>query len=72
MPLSMTPDTGTTTDIGTLPGYQGSVAFAINNEGHVVGYAWWPENRAGLLTRAYIYDHQTGVITDLNELIPRR
>ena len=29
--------TGTTTDLGSLPGYHSSIASAINNRGHVVG-----------------------------------
>ena len=70
-PFCMTTQTGTTTDIGTLPGYQNSVATAINNVGQVVGYAWLPENEADLIRRAFLYDHRTGVMTDLNELIPQ-
>jgi uncharacterized membrane protein len=31
--------TGIMADIGTLPGYQNSVATAINEVGQVVGYA---------------------------------
>ena len=46
-------------------------ASAINNQGHVVGDAWGPQNGAWLFARAYIYDHRTGEITDLNDLIPR-
>jgi uncharacterized membrane protein len=61
--------TGMTTDIGTLPGYQNSVASAINELGEVVGYAWLPENTADPIRRAYVYDHRTGATTDLNELI---
>jgi probable HAF family extracellular repeat protein len=62
--------TETTTDLGSLPDYQNSVASAINNEGQVVGYAWGPQNNAGPLAKAYIYDHRSGVMTDLNQLIP--
>jgi probable HAF family extracellular repeat protein len=62
--------TGATTDLGTLPGYQNSVATAINNVGQVVGYAWLPENAGVLIRRAYLYDHRTGVMTDLNQRIP--
>jgi probable HAF family extracellular repeat protein len=68
--------TNATTDLGTLPGYQNSIATAINNVGQVVGYAslpedWLPENRTDQFRRAFVYDHRTGVMTDLNELIPR-
>jgi probable HAF family extracellular repeat protein len=62
--------TGITTDIGTLAGYQNSVATAINTVGQVVGYAWLPDNEGDLIRRAYLYDHRTGVMTDLNQLIP--
>jgi probable HAF family extracellular repeat protein len=63
--------TGATTDIGTLPNYHSSVASAINNQGHVVGFALGPQNGAGLRARAYLYDHRSGVMTDLNQLIPQ-
>jgi Protein of unknown function (DUF3466) len=67
--------TGSTTDIGTLPGYQNSVATAINNVGQVVGYTWLPENwqpgnESAEFRRAYVYDHSTGAVADLNLLIP--
>jgi probable HAF family extracellular repeat protein len=67
--------TGTTTDVGTLPGYQNSIASAINNLGQVVGYAWlpvdWlPKDETNQFRRAYVYDHRTGVMTNLNDLIP--
>jgi probable HAF family extracellular repeat protein len=63
--------TGTTTDVGTLPGYQNSVATAVNNLGQVVGYAWLPANEADPIRRAFFYDHRAGVISDLNQLIAR-
>jgi probable HAF family extracellular repeat protein len=63
--------TGTTTDIGTLPGYDNSYAAAINNAGQVVGSAWLPDSEADLIRRAFLYDHRTGVISDLNDLIPQ-
>jgi probable HAF family extracellular repeat protein len=62
--------TGRTTDLGTLPGYQNSVATAINNVGQVVGYAWLPENEGESIRRAYLYDYRIGVMTDLNQRIP--
>jgi probable HAF family extracellular repeat protein len=64
--------TGITTDIGTLPGYQNSVATAINTVGQVVGYAWLPGGiEVDPDRRAFLYDHRTGVISDLNDLIPQ-
>lgn len=63
--------TGITEDIGTLPGYQNSVATAINNAGQVVGYAWRPVNDADPVRAPYLYDHRTGVMADLNLLIPQ-
>ena len=63
--------TGITVDIGTLPGYQNSVATAINGAGQVVGYAWLPVNDADPIRTPYLYDHRTGVMTDLNLLIPQ-
>ena len=63
--------TGTTTDIGSLLGYQNSSALAINSLGQVVGYAVLPTNGADPMYRAYLYDLRTGVITDLNQLIPQ-
>jgi probable HAF family extracellular repeat protein len=62
--------TGLTTDIGTLPEYENSVATAINNEGQVVGYAWLPDIEGDPIRRAFLYDHRTGAISDLNDLIP--
>ncbi len=61
--------TETTTDVGTLPGYQNSVAIAVNNQSQVVGFAWLPTIEADRMRRAFLYDHRTGVITDLNQLI---
>ena len=68
--------TGTTTDLGTLPDYQNSLASAINNAGHVVGSCWLPKNwqfgdATDYFRSAYVYDHRTCVMTDLNQLIPQ-
>jgi probable HAF family extracellular repeat protein len=68
--------TGTSTDIGTLPGYQNITATAINNVGQVVGHAWFalnwlPGNETDQIQRAFIYDHRTRVMADLNERLPR-
>jgi probable HAF family extracellular repeat protein len=60
----------TMTDIGTLPGYQHSVATSINNAGQVVGYAWLPENEDDPYRRAFLYDYRTNSLKDLNALIP--
>jgi probable HAF family extracellular repeat protein len=67
--------TGTTTEIGTLPGYQNSTATAINNVGQVVSHAWFalnwlPGNETDQMQRAFVYDHRTRVMSDLNERIP--
>jgi hypothetical protein len=64
-------ETRTTTDFGTLPGYQNSVAFAVNNVSQVVGFAWLPLNEADPIRTAYMYDHRTGVLADLNQLVPQ-
>jgi probable HAF family extracellular repeat protein len=69
------PGTGQTTDIGTLPGNPNSTAFAINNLGQVVGNAWSSASTPGLTgaawkSRAYLYDHRSRVMTELDELIP--
>ena len=62
-------------DLGTIPGYDNSRASAVNNLGQVVGHAWriigeviGPGTKFG--RTAYIYDHRTGEMTDLNQLIP--
>lgn len=57
-------------DIGTLPGYQNSVATAINNSSLVVGYAWLPATEGEPFRRAFLYDARDGVLTDLNDLLP--
>jgi probable HAF family extracellular repeat protein len=61
--------TKTTTDLGSLPGYANSVAAAINNSGQVVGAAWAPRDQTEQFRRAFLYDHQTGIMTDLNTLV---
>lgn len=58
---------GTIYDLGTLPNRENSIATSINNSGQVVGYSF--PSVIGLNTfRAFIW--QSGVMTDLNELIP--
>ena len=59
-------ESGTTSDIGTLPGYENSVALGMNNSGQVVGFASLPAP----VRKAFLYDHRTGVISDLTQLIP--
>lgn len=54
-----------------MPGYLNSNAFAINNPGQAVGSAWDPVTDTEPMRRAFLYDHRTGVITDLNQLIPQ-
>ncbi|MBN1345420.1 MAG: DUF3466 family protein [Phycisphaerae bacterium] len=58
-------DNGVVTDIGTLPGYTGAVAFGINDLGQIVGYA---EHAGGssLPMHAFLYDN--GTFTDLGTL----
>jgi probable HAF family extracellular repeat protein len=63
------PANGTMTDLGTLSGYQNSVARAINNAGQIVGDCWQPANTTDAVRRAFLYDTRTGTMTDLNQLI---
>jgi probable HAF family extracellular repeat protein len=53
---------GSVTNIGTLSGDTGSVAYALSSGGTVVGTSY-----SGTLNRAFIYNN--GVMTDLNTLI---
>ncbi len=62
-------NTGLLTDLGTLPGYTKSISSSINNAGQVVGFSWSPVNPADAARRAYIFESQTGTMTDLNRLI---
>jgi probable HAF family extracellular repeat protein len=56
---------GTVTDLGTLAGFSGSTALAINNLGQVTGYA---TGRDQLHHHAFVY--ADGILADLNDLIP--
>lgn len=60
--------TGATVDIGSLPGYQNSVATGINDLGQVVGYSWLPTTGAEPFRRAFLYDANSGILSDLNLL----
>jgi probable HAF family extracellular repeat protein len=53
---------GTVTDLGTVPGTDGSVAQAINSNGQIVGYSQTRDS----LPRAWIW--QNNVMTDLGNL----
>ncbi|MGH7450386.1 MAG: hypothetical protein ACRENG_03505 [bacterium] len=53
---------GVITDLGTFSGQ--SLASAINNSGQVVGYSYTAENRQ------HAFLHSSGVMQDLNNLIP--
>ncbi len=55
-------DSGAMTDLGVLNNADSSIAYAINNNGQIVGTSG---------SSAFIYDVNTGVINDLNRLIPR-
>ena len=55
---------GVMTDIGTLPGGNSSEAFAINDAGHVVGFAHSPAP----LLRHHAFLFSGGVMTDLGTL----
>ena len=52
----------TTIDIGTLPGFEESVAFDINDVGQIVGRSFQPGNHAFLW--------RDGVMIDLNNFLP--
>jgi len=45
---------GTFTDLGVLPGYSGSAALGINNQGQIVGYSWMTDGSGK--TRACLWD----------------
>ena len=62
--------TGRMTDLGTVSGYESSVALAVNNAGQVVGFSYQPQNTADVIRRAFLFDARTGTMTDLNQLIP--
>jgi probable HAF family extracellular repeat protein len=57
-------ETGGMQNLGTLAGYQNSIAYAINNHGLIVGQSFNGPNGA---SHAFIY--QNGMMTDLNGLI---
>jgi len=52
------------TDLGTLPGFYGSDASAINTNGQVVGWAFMA---GGTTNHAFVY--KNGEMTDLNPLV---
>jgi len=52
-------------DLGTLPPYENSLAYDINDSSVIVGYCSKP---SPLLSRAFVW--ADGVMWDLNELIP--
>jgi probable HAF family extracellular repeat protein len=56
---------GSVTDLGTLPGFSGSTALAINNLGQIAGYASGGDQ---LHHHAFVY--ADGALADLNDLIP--
>jgi probable HAF family extracellular repeat protein len=61
---------GAATDLGTLPGFEGSSPWAINNGGVVVGEAWrWGADEK-FEARAFLYDPIKAAMLDLNDLIP--
>ncbi|CAA9582152.1 MAG: hypothetical protein AVDCRST_MAG19-4153 [uncultured Thermomicrobiales bacterium] len=63
--------TGTTTDLGTLPGYERSEVFGINDAGPVAGFARVTTPGGPLEPiRPFLSDHRDGTMTDLNDLIP--
>ena len=57
---------GTMNDLGTLPGWFASEAYAMNAALQVVGYAW--SDPGGLNEHAVVWD-SSGIIADLNALI---
>ena len=61
---------GTMTDLGTVGGYQASVARGINAIGQVVGYAGLNSNIGVLSSGGDAFLYSNGVMTDLNTLIP--
>jgi probable HAF family extracellular repeat protein len=61
--------TGETTDLGTLPEFDGSAPRAVNNVGEVVGDAWRRQANGSFATRAFLYDPSTATMVDLNDLI---
>jgi probable HAF family extracellular repeat protein len=59
-------------DLGTLPGFQDSVATAINAQGQIVGYVGnaQADSYDGSLMHAALFDSGTGKVTDLNGFLP--
>lgn len=55
---------GAITDLGTLPGGSGSVGYAINDSGQVVG----DSTVSGGAEHGFVYSN--GVMTDLNSVVP--
>lgn len=51
------PELVSTTEIGALPGHPGSIAFAINERGEVVGYS-----ASELALRAFFWSATTGIV----------
>jgi len=60
----------TTYQIPALPGVTrtdySSAAYGVNRNGQVVGYTQKEDQFQNLISRAFLYSPQTGVITDLN------
>jgi probable HAF family extracellular repeat protein len=61
---------GATTDLGTLPAFDGSFPWGINNAGQVVGEAWLWRSNDTLLSHAFLYDPNMAEMFDFNSLIP--
>jgi probable HAF family extracellular repeat protein len=57
-------ESGGMLNLGTLPSFPNSIAYAINNHGLIVGQALDPSTGA---SHAFVY--QDGVMTDLNSLM---
>lgn len=62
-------DTGEMTDLGTLAGYEWSLAKGVNANGQVVGFAWKPKSNQPPFTRAFLYDWRDHSMVDLNDVI---
>ena len=50
------------TDLGVLPGYDYSVATAINDLGQVVGYSWYSDPTRNIRKQAFLWTREAGMI----------
>ncbi len=66
------PNTQTLTDIGALPGHSSSQAYAINENGYIVGRSgaqlFGEASSQGLGTTGFIYNPTSGQLTNLGDL----